>query len=119
MRVLPIEIAGQCPSAVSDQKLVQDSFPDQHLRIDLFFCTAPSHLYILLEWPFCQGFPHENLPDSLDSRTESNIHIKKMSQKPRVVVVGAGPVGCLAACMMENHGWSVDLFEARSGQYFL
>jgi len=37
-----------------------------------------------------------------------------MSQKPRVVVVGAGPVGCLAACMMENHGWSVDLFEARS-----
>ncbi|KAH9462263.1 hypothetical protein MJO28_002950 [Puccinia striiformis f. sp. tritici] len=37
-----------------------------------------------------------------------------MSEKPSVVVVGAGPVGCLAACMMENHGWSVDLFEARS-----
>lgn len=37
-----------------------------------------------------------------------------MSEKPKVVVVGAGPVGCLAACMMENHGWSVDLFEARS-----
>lgn len=37
-----------------------------------------------------------------------------MAQKPKVIVVGAGPVGCLAACMMENHGWSVDLFEARS-----
>lgn len=37
-----------------------------------------------------------------------------MAHKPRVVIVGAGPVGCLAACMMDNHGWSVELYEARS-----
>jgi len=44
--------------------------------------------------------------------------IDKMSRWPparKVVVVGAGPVGCLAALAFAKHGWSVDLFEARPG----
>ncbi|CAH7666585.1 kynurenine 3-monooxygenase [Phakopsora pachyrhizi] len=36
-----------------------------------------------------------------------------MSGRPRAVIVGAGPVGCLAACMLESHGWSVSVYESR------
>lgn len=40
-----------------------------------------------------------------------------MSPPParKVVVVGAGPVGCLAAMAFAKQGWSVDLYEGRSG----
>lgn len=31
------------------------------------------------------------------------------------VVVGAGPVGCLAALALAKRGWRVDLFEGRPG----
>lgn len=34
----------------------------------------------------------------------------------KVVVVGAGPVGCLAAMAFAKRGWRVDLYEGRPGQ---
>ena len=34
----------------------------------------------------------------------------------KVVVVGAGPVGCLAAVALAKRGWHVDLYEGRPGQ---
>ena len=33
----------------------------------------------------------------------------------KLVVVGAGPVGCLAAIALANMGWAVDIYEARPG----
>jgi len=33
----------------------------------------------------------------------------------RAVVVGAGPVGCLAAIALANKGWSVEVYEGRAG----
>lgn len=36
----------------------------------------------------------------------------------KVVVVGAGPVGCLAAMAFAKQGWSVNLYEGRSGVQF-
>jgi len=41
-----------------------------------------------------------------------------MSSKT-AVVVGAGPVGCLAALMLANRGWTVKILEARPGKDFL
>lgn len=35
-----------------------------------------------------------------------------------VAVVGAGPVGCLAAISLAQVGWKVDLYEARPGERF-
>ena len=35
------------------------------------------------------------------------------------VVVGAGPVGCLAALVLAKRGWRVDLFEGRPGQLLI
>jgi NADPH-dependent 2,4-dienoyl-CoA reductase/sulfur reductase-like enzyme len=34
----------------------------------------------------------------------------------KVVVVGAGPIGCLAAMAFAKRAWRVDLYESRSGQ---
>ena len=33
----------------------------------------------------------------------------------KAVVVGAGPVGCLAALSLVKQGWVVDIYEGRSG----
>ena len=33
----------------------------------------------------------------------------------KAVVVGAGPVGCLAALALVKQGWVVDIYEGRSG----
>lgn len=33
----------------------------------------------------------------------------------KLVIVGAGPVGCLAAMSFANMGWSVEIYEARPG----
>jgi 2-polyprenyl-6-methoxyphenol hydroxylase-like FAD-dependent oxidoreductase len=33
----------------------------------------------------------------------------------KVVVVGAGPVGCLAAMALAKMGWDVDIYEGRPG----
>ena len=37
----------------------------------------------------------------------------------KLVIVGAGPVGCLAAISFANMGWSVDIYEARPGIRYL
>ncbi|KAK7055000.1 kynurenine 3-monooxygenase, mitochondrial precursor [Paramarasmius palmivorus] len=37
------------------------------------------------------------------------------SRRKRAVVVGAGPVGCLAAIMLARRGWKVSLYEGRPG----
>jgi kynurenine 3-monooxygenase len=39
------------------------------------------------------------------------------SQTRKVVVVGAGPVGCLAAMAFAKQGWDVDVLEARPGRF--
>ena len=36
-----------------------------------------------------------------------------MTQK--LVIVGAGPVGCLVAIALANMGWVVEIYEARPG----
>ena len=33
----------------------------------------------------------------------------------KLVIIGAGPVGCLAAISLANMGWSVEIYESRSG----
>jgi len=33
----------------------------------------------------------------------------------KAAVVGAGPVGCLAAMSLAQMGWSVDIYDARPG----
>jgi kynurenine 3-monooxygenase len=44
-----------------------------------------------------------------------------MSSLPRrsrkAVVVGAGPVGCLAALALAKQGWDVEIHEYRSGVF--
>ena len=35
----------------------------------------------------------------------------------RAIVVGSGPVGCLSALSLSKAGWSVTVYEARSGAY--
>ena len=40
-----------------------------------------------------------------------------MDGKQKVVVVGAGPVGSLAALYAANRGHDVEIYELRSGQY--
>jgi kynurenine 3-monooxygenase len=37
----------------------------------------------------------------------------------KVVVVGAGPVGCLSAISFARNGWDVELYEARPGELFV
>jgi kynurenine 3-monooxygenase len=44
----------------------------------------------------------------------SNTHAQP---KPKAVVVGAGPVGCLAAAGLAKLGWAVDIYEARPGKW--
>lgn len=35
----------------------------------------------------------------------------------KAVVVGAGPVGCLAALALAKRGWSVETYEGRPGEF--
>lgn len=42
-----------------------------------------------------------------------------MAKKQKVVVVGAGPVGSLAALYAANRGDNVEIYELRSGESFL
>jgi choline dehydrogenase-like flavoprotein len=38
-----------------------------------------------------------------------------ISRRRKIVIVGAGPVGCLSAIALAKHGWDIDIFEARPG----
>jgi hypothetical protein len=40
-------------------------------------------------------------------------HTPTMTKK--LIVVGAGPVGCLAAIALANMGWEVEIYDARPG----
>lgn len=33
----------------------------------------------------------------------------------KAIIVGAGPVGCLAAMALAKQGWTVDVYEGRPG----
>ena len=45
---------------------------------------------------------------------------EKQSDKAKtLVVVGAGPVGCLAAISFAKMGWHVDIYEARPGKLLI
>ena len=48
---------------------------------------------------------------------EENVHVddKSRTRKRKAVIVGAGPVGCLAAIALANKGWSVEVYEGRAG----
>ena len=37
------------------------------------------------------------------------------TRQRKAVIVGAGPVGCLAAIALANKGWSVEVYEGRAG----
>ena len=37
------------------------------------------------------------------------------TRRRKAVIVGAGPVGCLAAISLANKGWSVEVYEGRAG----
>jgi len=41
-----------------------------------------------------------------------------MEKKQKIVVVGAGPVGSLAALYAANRGDNVEIYELRSGESF-
>lgn len=41
---------------------------------------------------------------------------KDLTSPKKAVVVGAGPVGCLAALALAKRGWSVELYEGRPGE---
>jgi len=38
--------------------------------------------------------------------------------KKKVIVVGAGPVGALAALYFSHAGWEVEVYELRGGLFF-
>ena len=37
------------------------------------------------------------------------------TRRRKAVIVGGGPVGCLAAIALANKGWSVEVYEGRAG----
>jgi len=37
------------------------------------------------------------------------------TRQRKAVIVGAGPVGCLAAIALANRGWLVEVYEGRAG----
>ena len=37
------------------------------------------------------------------------------TRRRKAVIVGAGPVGCLAAIALANKGWTVEVYEGRTG----
>ena len=39
-----------------------------------------------------------------------------MTNPKKAVVVGAGPVGCLAALGLAKRGWSIEIYEGRPGE---
>jgi kynurenine 3-monooxygenase len=48
-----------------------------------------------------------------------NGHLSEASVRTRqrkAVIVGAGPVGCLAAIALANKGWAVEVYEGRAGE---
>lgn len=48
----------------------------------------------------------------------SQSEINHVLSKKKAVVVGAGPVGCLAAMALAKRGWRVNLYERRPGMFF-
>jgi NADPH-dependent 2,4-dienoyl-CoA reductase/sulfur reductase-like enzyme len=49
------------------------------------------------------------------SRCHARIHRHTPTMTKKLVIVGAGPVGCLAAIALANMGWVVEIYEARPG----
>lgn len=43
-------------------------------------------------------------------------NIPPLKNSRKVVVVGAGPVGCLAAIAFAKMNWEVEIYEARPGK---
>jgi kynurenine 3-monooxygenase len=41
--------------------------------------------------------------------------MSRQSSARKVAVVGAGPVGCLAALALAKRGWDVEIYEGRPG----
>lgn len=42
-------------------------------------------------------------------------YLSGTTRQRKAVIVGAGPVGCLAAIAFGKKGWSVEVYEARAG----
>ena len=56
------------------------------------------------------------LPSLLLSRYREEMQVPAMPRKQKIVVVGAGPVGSLAALYAARRGHDVELYELRSGK---
>jgi NADPH-dependent 2,4-dienoyl-CoA reductase/sulfur reductase-like enzyme len=50
----------------------------------------------------------------IETRSEHAI-LPTPTMAKKLVVVGAGPVGCLVAIALANMGWVVEIYEARPG----
>lgn len=66
--------------------------------------------------------PIRNGNANLHANGEANGHVGDhlpefpgRRRKRKAVIVGAGPVGCLAAIALANKGWSVEVYEGRAG----
>ena len=46
----------------------------------------------------------------------SRIDMGRSKARRKAVIVGAGPVGCLAALSMAKMGWEVEVYEGRQGK---
>lgn len=62
-----------------------------------------------LNW---NGRGRGSAPDRVE-RVTIRAYTPTMTRK--LVIVGAGPVGCLAAMSFASMGWSVEIYEARPG----
>jgi NADPH-dependent 2,4-dienoyl-CoA reductase/sulfur reductase-like enzyme len=43
--------------------------------------------------------------------------VQRMEQPVKCIIIGAGPVGALAALYAARRGWDVDVYELRGGAY--
>jgi kynurenine 3-monooxygenase len=42
-----------------------------------------------------------------------------LQTRPKAIVIGAGPVGCLSAIALAKQGWNVEIYEGRAGMPLL
>ncbi len=79
------------------------------MNVNIFSCrnTARGDMHDSVRW---RGEDRECSFLMPDPQSSPHSHYDK-----KLVVVGAGPVGCLAAIALANMGWVVEIYEARPG----
>jgi NADPH-dependent glutamate synthase beta subunit-like oxidoreductase len=62
------------------------------------------------------GFANGNANGEANDRSNDYFPAAAGRKRQRkAVIVGAGPVGCLAAIALASKGWSVEVYEGRAG----